>query len=204
MTEFRSVAVVGTGAIGSAVARRLLTGGHDVVVWNRTPARTAGLVESGAVPARTVTEAVATTELVLLTVTDQEAARQCLDQLDGGLAGRTVVTMCTGTPEEARRSSAEVARLGGHYLDAGIQAGPDAIGTEAATILYSGDRTAYERHSETLRLLAHPGSSGPRPTRQPSGTLRVSPRWSGETTTGRLPPGAGPSIRVRRIRDSNS
>lgn len=163
MTESKNVALIGTGAIGSAVARRLLSTGYDVVVWNRTPARTAVLVEAGAVPARTLPEAVATTELVLLTVTDQEAARQCLDRLDGGLAGRTVVTMCTGTPEEARRAAEKVARLGGRYLDAGVQAGPDAIGTEAATILYSGDRTAYERHSETLRLLAPPRFVGTAP-----------------------------------------
>jgi 3-hydroxyisobutyrate dehydrogenase len=33
------VAVVGLGAMGSRIARRLLDSGHELVVWNRDPAR---------------------------------------------------------------------------------------------------------------------------------------------------------------------
>ncbi|SCG59133.1 NAD(P)-dependent oxidoreductase [Micromonospora coxensis] len=157
MEELRNptgrVAVVGTGAVGAAVARRLLAGGYDVTVWNRTPARTAALTGAGARSARTVDEAVAAGELVLLALTDHEAVQQCLDRLDGGLAGRTVVALCTGTPEEARRTAQRVAGLGGHHLDAGLQAGPDTIGTDAATLLFSGDPSAYERHAGTFGLL---------------------------------------------------
>ncbi len=52
------VAVVGTGAIGRAVARRLLAAGRNVVVWNRTEDRAAELVGAGATPARSVGDAV--------------------------------------------------------------------------------------------------------------------------------------------------
>ena len=34
-----AVAVLGLGAMGRAIAARLLGAGHDVAVWNRTPGR---------------------------------------------------------------------------------------------------------------------------------------------------------------------
>ncbi|GAA3446736.1 NAD(P)-binding domain-containing protein [Planomonospora venezuelensis] len=167
MTETRSagrrVAVIGTGAIGGAVARRLLAGGHDVVVWNRTASRSAGLVEVGALPAGSVREAASSCALILLTLTDYAAVRQCLAGLDADLSGRTIVGMYTGTADEARRSARRVAALGARYLDAGIQASPEVIGTGAASILYSGSRPAFEEHAVTLGLLGEPRFVGEAP-----------------------------------------
>ncbi|MBB6556827.1 NAD(P)-dependent oxidoreductase [Nonomuraea rubra] len=158
MTEIKSsadqVAVIGTGAVGGAVVRRLLAGGHDVVVWNRTASRSAGLVDAGAVPAGSVREAVSSAGLILLTLTDHTAVRQVLAELDGDLSGRTIVAMSTGTGDDARRAAQRVEALGASYLDAGIQASPETIGTAAASILYSGSRTAFERHQATLGLLS--------------------------------------------------
>ncbi|GGS90992.1 6-phosphogluconate dehydrogenase [Planobispora rosea] len=167
MTEIESpahrVAVIGTGAVGSAVTRRLLTGGHEVVVWNRTASRSAGLVAEGALPAGSIGEAASSGTLILLTLTDYAAVRQCLAALDTDLSERTVIGMYTGTADDARRAARRVTALGAHYLDAGIQAAPEMIGTDAATILYSGSRSAFERHRTTLELLSRPRFVGEAP-----------------------------------------
>ncbi|MEV4120264.1 NAD(P)-binding domain-containing protein [Micromonospora sp. NPDC049645] len=147
------VAVIGTGAIGGAVVRRLRAAGRDVTVWNRRSSRTAEMVELGAVPAASLGEATSASALILLTVTDHAAVRQCLDSVGEDLSGRTVVAMCTGTPGDARSTATRVAGLGGQYLDAGLQASPDMIGAGAATILYSGSPTAFEQHRATLGLV---------------------------------------------------
>lgn len=157
------VAVIGTGAIGSAVVRRLRARGHDVVVWNRTPSRSAELVDVEAVPAGSLREAASSSTLILLTLTDHAAVRECLDALGTDLSGRTVIAMCTGTAHDARLAAQRVAGLGGRYLDAGIQASPEMIGTDAATILYSGSRTAFQHHSATLGLLSTPRFVGETP-----------------------------------------
>jgi 3-hydroxyisobutyrate dehydrogenase-like beta-hydroxyacid dehydrogenase len=155
------VAVVGTGAIGSAVVRVLLKGGYDVTVWNRTAGRAAELVAEGAVRAGSVQEAVSSAPLVLLTLTDHAAARQCLTQVD--LSGQTIVGMYTGTAGDARQAAAQVGDLGGRYLDAGIQTAPEAIGTDAATILYSGPLAAFEQHRAVFDLVSTPRFVGEAP-----------------------------------------
>ncbi|RKS71868.1 6-phosphogluconate dehydrogenase-like protein [Actinomadura pelletieri DSM 43383] len=157
------VAVVGTGAIGTAVARRLLGGGHEVVVWNRTASRTSGAVDAGASAAGSVAEAAASSDLILLTLTDHAAVRDCLDRLDADVSGRTIVALTTGTADDAREAARRVTALGAHYLDAGLQTSPEMIGTAAATILYSGSRTAFEEHRATLGLLSEPRFVGDAP-----------------------------------------
>ncbi|PZG02339.1 NAD(P)-binding domain-containing protein [Micromonospora deserti] len=124
------VAVIGTGAIGSAVVHRLLGGGYDVTVWNRTESRATALVAAGALPARSVREAVSSTTLSFLTLKDYSAVEQCLAQLDMDLSGQTIVGMYTG-----RLAAQRVTALGAQYIHAGIQAPPEMIGTDGADLV---------------------------------------------------------------------
>ncbi|QFZ18683.1 NAD(P)-dependent oxidoreductase [Saccharothrix syringae] len=157
------VAVIGTGAIGSAVVRRLLDGGHEVTVYNRTRSRAARLVAAGALRARSLREAVLSSPLVLLTLKDYAAVQQCLAHLDVDLSGRTIVGMYTGTAGEARQAAERVASLGARYVGAGIQVSPEVIGTDTATILYSGSRHAFEQHESVFELLGRPRLVGEAP-----------------------------------------
>lgn len=147
------VTVIGTGSIGSAVARALLGAGHRVAVWNRTPSRTAELVEAGATTAASVPDAVRSSELVLATLTDYAAVLEVLRAAADELAGRTLVVLTTGSPEDARLAASEAARMGADYLDAGVQTGPDDIGTDRASFLYSGPAEVFERHRDVLERL---------------------------------------------------
>ena len=153
MTPTTNVAVIGTGAIGAAVAKTLTTAGHRVVVWNRTQSRTADLVEAGAVAASTAAEAVRSAELVLAALTDYAAVDDVLDAAGAELAGRTLVVLSTGTADEARRAAAVAEQHGAAYLDAGVQTAPDDIGTDRASFLFSGPREVYDRHCEVLQRL---------------------------------------------------
>jgi 3-hydroxyisobutyrate dehydrogenase len=60
-----TVAVIGTGAMGSAMARRLLDQGHPVRVWNRSPEPFEALASAGAEVAGDPRAAVAGTAVVL-------------------------------------------------------------------------------------------------------------------------------------------
>lgn len=148
--------MVGTGAIGSAVAKRLLGMHQPVVVWNRTADRAQGLVEAGATPAPSPQDAVTAGTLTLVALKDYPAVHEAFDHLEGDLSGRTIAVLCTGTPADARAAAERVEALGAHYLDAGVQTSPEDIGTDRATILYSGSTAAFEQHRATLELLSTP------------------------------------------------
>ncbi len=69
-------AVLGMGRMGAALAGRLLAGGHDVVIWNRTPGKAVDVVAAGASEAGTVAEAVRAAEIVLTSLSNDAAVRQ--------------------------------------------------------------------------------------------------------------------------------
>jgi 3-hydroxyisobutyrate dehydrogenase-like beta-hydroxyacid dehydrogenase len=171
------VTVIGTGAVGGAVVRLLLAGGHGVTVWNRTRHRVTDLVAAGAAEASSVADAVGSGSLVLLCLTDYAAVRSCLAGAETVLSGRTVVAVCTGTAQDARDAAKHVTGLGGQYLDAGLQTSPDTLGTDRATILYSGDRGAFEHHRSTLALLSPPRFVGTAPDAAATWDLALFGVW---------------------------
>ncbi|GAA2416037.1 NAD(P)-dependent oxidoreductase [Streptomyces coeruleofuscus] len=144
------VTVLGLGLMGSALAGAFLRAGHPTTVWNRTTAKADDLVARGATLAESPAAALAAAPLVVVCVSDYDAVA---DVLDGPLDGRVVVNLTSGTPSRARALAEEVARRGGDYLDGGIMAVPEAVGTTDAVLAYSGPRPLYDAHESTLACL---------------------------------------------------
>jgi 3-hydroxyisobutyrate dehydrogenase len=67
------VAVLGTGIMGSAMARRLARAGLNTTVWDRTAAATAPLAAMGASVASSAAEAVTGAEVVITMLPDADA-----------------------------------------------------------------------------------------------------------------------------------
>ncbi|MFB7633405.1 NAD(P)-dependent oxidoreductase [Streptomyces sp. NPDC056149] len=148
------VSVLGLGAMGRKLARCLLESGHPTTVWNRTPAKAESLVAQGALPARTVAEAVAASPLAIVCVLDCDAALRVLEPVGAELSGRVLVNLTSDTPERNRQAAAWAAGHGIAYLTGAMLAPPTLLGNPEATILYSGSRRAHEEHEATLRVLA--------------------------------------------------
>ncbi|MFI6813589.1 NAD(P)-dependent oxidoreductase [Nonomuraea sp. NPDC050328] len=151
-----SVTVLGLGLLGHAVARTFLDAGHPTTVWNRTAAKADDLVAAGAGRAADPVAAAQASDLVVLVVLDQAAAGELLAAMGETLAGRTVVNLTNGTPEQARELDTLVRGFGARYLDGGVMAVPPMIGSREALILYSGAADAFAEHRATLDVLATP------------------------------------------------
>jgi 3-hydroxyisobutyrate dehydrogenase len=82
------VAFLGLGAMGSRMAANLLKAGHELTVWNLTPAAASKLAASGAKAAATPREAAEGNDFVIAIVSNDEASRHVwLDKSNGALAG---------------------------------------------------------------------------------------------------------------------
>ncbi len=107
-----AVSVLGTGMLGTVLTRALLLAGHRVTVWNRTAGKADALVASGATRAPTPAEAVAASPIVIASVSTYDDIHALLTPEVDRLAGRTLVNLGSGTPEQARTLSAWAAERG--------------------------------------------------------------------------------------------
>jgi 3-hydroxyisobutyrate dehydrogenase-like beta-hydroxyacid dehydrogenase len=69
------IAVLGMGRMGSALAARLLDGGHRVTVWNRSRGKAGEVVSAGAREAKSVADAAADADVVITMLANDDAVR---------------------------------------------------------------------------------------------------------------------------------
>ncbi|MEU4208968.1 NAD(P)-binding domain-containing protein [Streptomyces sp. NPDC026206] len=155
-----AVTVLGLGRMGSALADAFLAAGHPTTVWNRSAAKADALAARGAVRARSPREAVAASELVVVCVTTYDAAHAVLGPVADALAGRTLVNLTSGSPEQARETAAWAAGHGAGYLDGAVMTTPPGIGSTEFMLLCSGSPDAFAAHRDTLASLADPVDLG--------------------------------------------
>ena len=146
------ITVIGLGRMGTALALALRQAGHDLTVWNRSPAKLQPFIDDGVAAASDVVTAITASPVILVCI-DSNAVTDALlktDQVKPHLAGRTIVHLSTSSPQEATESDAWLSAQGVSYLDGAIHCGPDDIGTDSAQVLLSGDEVAFERASRLL------------------------------------------------------
>jgi 3-hydroxyisobutyrate dehydrogenase-like beta-hydroxyacid dehydrogenase len=137
----KRIGVLGLGLMGSALARELTRGGHNVVAWSRTKSPKGSDIEVSA----TVAELVARSDIILSVLRDYEATTAVIEAGDAlDLAGKVFCQMASGSQTDANELGALVGMKGGRYLDAGMKLGPSDFGTERGYIVFSGDRDAFD------------------------------------------------------------
>ncbi|MGH3240889.1 MAG: NAD(P)-dependent oxidoreductase [Spirillospora sp.] len=144
------VTVIGLGPMGATMAATFLGNGHPTTIWNRTPAKAEPLVAKGATLAATPEDALAASDLVVISQTDYPAMCDSLDTATHVLKGRVVVNLSSGSPDELRRAGEWASGHGADLLTGGVMTPPQGIGKPGAYVFYSGAIEALDRHSETL------------------------------------------------------
>lgn len=162
-TNEKPVTVIGLGPMGRAMVRKLLAAGHPTTIWNRTPSRADALVADGAARAASPAEAVAASELIILSLTDYQAMYDILGRADHELGGRVVANLSSDSPEKTREAAAWLAERGAQLLAGGVMVPAPMVGEEGAYIFYSGPREVFDAHEPTLRVLGRPDYMGADP-----------------------------------------
>jgi 3-hydroxyisobutyrate dehydrogenase-like beta-hydroxyacid dehydrogenase len=158
-TSPERIAVLGLGAMGERMARRLMAAGHVVTVYNRTPERARQLVQAGAKGAATPREAAMESRVVLSMVRDDEASRQVwLDSRDGALAALApdglAIEASTLTPAWVEELSRSVEMRGTHFLEAPVVGSRPQAEAGQLIVLAGGSPAAFEAARPLLEPLA--------------------------------------------------
>jgi 3-hydroxyisobutyrate dehydrogenase-like beta-hydroxyacid dehydrogenase len=154
MTDTPTASVIGLGMMGATLAQLLLQRGYHVTVWNRTRQKAEPLVRDGAVAAASAAAAIHASDTIIVCVHDYAAANAILATADveSGLAGRVIVQLTSGSPQEARDSETWARRFGAAYVDGAIQAAPSQMARPDTTILVAGAEPAYRGAEAVLTI----------------------------------------------------
>jgi 3-hydroxyisobutyrate dehydrogenase len=148
------VAIIGTGKMGSAVARRLESEGHELTLWNRTRERAEAL-KVGRV-ASTPAEAAGGADVVVSILTDADALRSAYFGAGGAVKvakGQVFVDMSTAGPDVAAEIAPEIERAGAQFIQAPVLGSVPAVEGGTLVILAGGSEAAIERAQPVLRAL---------------------------------------------------
>ena len=148
------VAILGTGKMGGAMARRLDRAGHELTLWNRTPqrAKAVGVGKVAATPA----EAVASAEIVISMLTDAGAVRAAYLGEGGAVNAaqhQVFVEMSTAGPDVAKDIVPAIERAGAQFVEAPVLGSVGAVEAGTLIVLASGRDAAIERASPVLEAL---------------------------------------------------
>lgn len=115
------IGIAGLGRMGAAMARRLLSLGHPVIVWNRDPARAVPLVAAGATVAESPADLATRCPVVLTMVLDATSVQAVYHGQQGilaaPLAGKLVIDLSTAGSACALAIGAAVAAAGADFVE---------------------------------------------------------------------------------------
>jgi 3-hydroxyisobutyrate dehydrogenase-like beta-hydroxyacid dehydrogenase len=153
------VAVIGTGRMGSAMARALARAGIAIVLYNRTRDRAAALAsELGARVVDTPGAAAALADVCLTMLADDAAVAAVYRGADGLLAAAkpesVLVDLSTVTPDTIRSFEADARAAGVGLLDAPVSGSVATAETGQLTLMVGGEASDLERARPALEPLA--------------------------------------------------
>ncbi|MDE1993665.1 MAG: NAD(P)-dependent oxidoreductase [Rhizobiaceae bacterium] len=118
------IGFIGLGSMGEPMALNLIKAGTQLVVWNRSPEKSAILAEAGAAVGKDVADVFTRCSIVILMLADDATMDMLLGRLDGSfenrVKGHTLINMATVPPAYSKALEADVLAAGGRYVEAPV------------------------------------------------------------------------------------
>ncbi len=150
------VGVIGLGRMGTAMAERLASQGFAVSGWTRSGLAPDKARAMGIRAVADITAIANAADVVLLSLTDDEAVTGVIRTLcRGDLSGKVIVDTSTVGPDTLRQQAAAIARAGGGALDAPVSGGPDLIAEGKAGLYIGGAAEDVARFTPVAQALSN-------------------------------------------------
>jgi 3-hydroxyisobutyrate dehydrogenase/2-hydroxy-3-oxopropionate reductase len=150
-----TIGVVGLGAMGSRIARRLAGAGHDLVVWNRDRSKAEPLAIAGAFVAESPADVARRVEAVITMVANPQALTDVTEGEQGVAAGlgegTTVIQMSTVSPDATVRLASLLAD--NDMLDSPVLGSISEVESGTLNVFVGGQSDLVERWRPLLSTL---------------------------------------------------
>jgi 3-hydroxyisobutyrate dehydrogenase len=148
------IGLIGTGMMGSAIARRLLGRGYELTVYNRTKTKTESLKGMGARVAETPAQVAKETGLVLTVVKDAAALEEVAFG-ENGVAkgwhdGLVLADVSTINPLASRDIAKKLWDAGITMLDTPVMGGPKLAEEGTLVVMVGGRSEVYNRYRDVF------------------------------------------------------
>jgi len=151
------IAMIGLGRMGMNMAKRLLQGGHEVVAFNRTPAKTDQLVKEGAIGAYSLSEVVdklSHPRVTWIMLPAGSTVDEHISQLKEMLSPDDIVIDGGNTyyKDDIRRGDL-LAKRGIKFMDAGVSGGIWGL-EKGYCLMIGGEKETYQYLEPIFKTLA--------------------------------------------------
>ena len=115
------IGIAGTGKMGTAIAARLKSVGHDLLVWNRTEAKAQAAIALGASWCPTARDLIQQSDIVICLLTNEQALDDVYFSANGLLSapapGKLIIEMSTVSPDKQAVMADKASKVGVKYLE---------------------------------------------------------------------------------------
>ena len=146
---------IGLGHLGKTMAKRLMSQGVDLIVWNRTKEKATDIgAEMADTPASLITKA----DIIFLNLFDSDAVKSVLTGksglLEGSCGGKIIIDTTTNHFEDVLHFHRLLEERGGHYLESPVLGSVVPASQGNLTVLVSGAKNIYEKARPLLQKIA--------------------------------------------------
>jgi 3-hydroxyisobutyrate dehydrogenase-like beta-hydroxyacid dehydrogenase len=153
----KKISYLGLGTMGSGMVSNLLKAGYELTVWNRSVERNKPFARKGARVADTPANAVRDVDLVMYSLSNDQAVEEVVFGANGILsginAGQIAMDMSTVLPATSLREQEAYSKRGADFLDAPVFGSKKEAADAKLWIMAAGKRDAFEKVKPVLQHL---------------------------------------------------
>src|SRR5438874_4279337 len=153
----KTISYVGLGTMGSGMASNLLKAGYKLTVWNRNIEKCEPFARKGARVSDTPADAVRDVDLVMYSLSNDQAIEEVVFGADGILSGinedQIAIDMSTILPATSLREQEAYAKKGVDFLDAPVSGSKQESADAKLWIMAAGNKAIFEKVKPVLEHL---------------------------------------------------